>query len=123
MKQELGLVRAAKKAPTETFHDDGQALGFDILSFWQWSGSDLLSNATRGVLAEYLVARALGAADEPRVEWDAVDVRTPEGVSVEVKASAYIQSWPQERLSRISFATRPTRGWDARSNTACAKYA
>ncbi len=83
-------------------------LEFDLLSFWQWSASDLLSNATRGVLAEYLVARALSDRASVRVEWDAFDAVTENGVRVEVKSSAYLQSWRQAKLSRITFSTRPT---------------
>ena len=34
-----------------------------------------------------------------------------------MKASGYIQSWPQERLSAINFSIRPTYGWDSETNT------
>ena len=37
--------------------------------YWQWSGSSLMDNAARGVLAEFLVGRALGLTEEPRKEW------------------------------------------------------
>lgn len=33
-----------RKTGSERFHDAGNALTFDLLSFWQWSGSDLVSN-------------------------------------------------------------------------------
>lgn len=88
-----------------------------MLSYWQWSASDLLSNATRGVLAEYLVARALGASEAVRAEWDSFDIMTENGIRVEVKSSAYLQSWNQKQLSRIVFSTRPTHAWDAETNT------
>jgi hypothetical protein len=66
-------------------------LDFDLLSFWQWSASDLLSNATRGTVAEYLVARALDADPEGiRDEWAAYDLKTKDGVKVEVKSAAYL---------------------------------
>jgi len=38
----------------------GERLPFGMEDFWRWSASDLLSNALRGVLAEFIVARALG---------------------------------------------------------------
>ena len=31
--------------------------------FWEWAYDDLLANTTRGVLAEYIVAKALGIRD------------------------------------------------------------
>ena len=84
--------------------------------FWSWAYSDVLSNVTRSVYAEFLVASALGLTHEPRVEWDAVDLRY-RGHGIEVKAAAYLQSWRQERLSTIRFDIARKRAWDARSNT------
>ena len=95
----------------EMFTLGEETLSFDLLSFWQWSASDLVSNATRGRLAEYIVAMALGVAAGVRNEWDAYDL-TFNGRKVEVKASGYLQSWAQSRLSRPSFSIRPARGWD-----------
>ncbi|WP_261770178.1 MULTISPECIES: hypothetical protein [unclassified Rhodococcus (in: high G+C Gram-positive bacteria)] len=77
-----------------------------------------MGNAQRGVLAEYIVGLALGCvANGVRVEWDASDLVTEGGVRVEVKSSAYLQSWRQEKLSTISFGIQPTNGWDAETNT------
>jgi hypothetical protein len=79
--------------------------------------SDLVSNATRGRLAEYIVARALGISMHGvRSEWDAYDLNTPSGVRVEVKSAAYLQTWHQAKLSPITFRTRPTRAWDPDTN-------
>lgn len=111
-----GLDRtiATRKSGCERFIDGSQELDFDLLSFWQWSASDLLSNATRGILAEYLVARALDADPEGvRDEWAAYDLKTKDGVKIEVKSAAYLQSWHQEKLSRVSFVVPKTRAWDA----------
>ena len=116
MSQHLGPIKATRKLGTEPFHRNGQALDFDVLSFWQWSASDLLSNATRGILAEYIVSHALGDFGGVRAEWDAFDATTKSGIKVEVKSSAYIQRWHQERLSRITFIIRPTLRWDADTN-------
>jgi hypothetical protein len=54
----LGRIQPMRLDPKQLFRDADRLLDFDVLSFWQWSWSDLVSNATRGVLAEYLVARA-----------------------------------------------------------------
>ena len=50
-------------------------------------------------------------------DWDKYDLLTPEGISVEVKTSGYIQTWEQEKLSNIVFGIRPTLGWDSETNT------
>jgi hypothetical protein len=59
-----------------------------------------------------LVALDLGVADKVRSEWVAYDLKTPDGLMVEVKSASYIQSWAQRRDSSITFDVRPTLGWD-----------
>jgi hypothetical protein len=105
-----------RKTGAEVFHFGQKALDFDLRNFWQWSASDLVSNAMRGILAEFLVAKALGIADDLRAEWDAFDLRTRQGVKIEVKSAAYLQTWAQKALSLISFDIAPTRMWDATTN-------
>lgn len=103
-----------RKTGNETIHEDGQCLGTSILSFWQWSSSDIVSNATRGVLAEFLVATALeGAPNGVRREWDAYDLRLRDGTKIEVKSSAFLQAWKQKKPSRITFSVARRRAWDA----------
>jgi hypothetical protein len=74
-----------------------------LRDFWAWAYSDLRSNTVRSMLAEYLVARAVGADHRPRVEWDSHDVLIPEGLRLEVESVAYLQAWEQTRLSTIQF--------------------
>jgi hypothetical protein len=101
----------------ETFHFDRKDQGVTVADFWKWAVSDLLSNATRGVLAEFIVARALGISlNAVRDEWGAYDLETSEGIKVEVKSAAFIQSWFQKKASTISFRVPMTRAWDAESN-------
>lgn len=76
-----------------------------------------MSNALRGVLAEYIVADAVGCTDRHRVEWDAYDHVAPDGTKIEVKSSAYLQTWKQERHSAIRFDIGQKKGWDAESNS------
>lgn len=116
MNEPLPPLDVEPKSGAEPFHDSGERLGFDLLRFWRWSASDLASNALRGRLAEFLVAQALGVADGVRAEWDAYDLRTPGGVTVEVKSCAYLQTWAQSRPSAVSFGIGPTRAWDPRMN-------
>jgi hypothetical protein len=88
----------------------------DKQEFLAWAYDDLLTNTTRGVLAEYIVATALGIRDTTRVEWDQYDLEI-DGVKVEVKSAAYVQTWKQSQLSKIVFGIRPAMGWDARTDT------
>ncbi|MDB9494141.1 hypothetical protein PN441_17120 [Spirulina major CS-329] len=113
----LGAIAITRKRGDEPFVVNGEAIGKRLADFWQWSTSDLLSNALRGVLAEYIVASALEADQGSRTEWDAFDVVTSSGIRIEVKSGAYLQSWSQHELSKIQFSIRQTYGWDAASNT------
>jgi hypothetical protein len=114
---DLHRLTITRKEGREPFHISGKKLDFDLLSFWQWSASDLVSNTTRGIVAEYIVARALGLAEsDVRDGWAAFDLETASGIKVEVKSAAYVQSWHQERLSPITFTTPKTRAWDADTN-------
>jgi hypothetical protein len=90
---------------------------FRLRDFWKWSVSDLVSNVTRGRLAEFIGATSLGIDLETvRDEWQAYDLLTPEGIKVEVKSASYVQSWAQKKLSSITFSTRATRYWDSETN-------
>jgi len=113
----LNRLIAKRLTGAELFHASGHSAGFDVLDFWRWSTSDLVLNITRGVLAEYIVARTLGVpTDSVRDPWRAFDLRTGDGIRVEVKSAAYIQSWAQERFSDIQFTVAKRRGWDADTN-------
>lgn len=83
------------KKSDEPFRIHGETAGFTLGDYWQWSGSDLLSNLQRGVLAEFLVARLLGDAKYVRHEWESYDVQNRNGEleTLEVKSAAYVQSW------------------------------
>jgi len=87
-----------------------------LADFRAWMGSDLLHNAFRGRLAEFMVSRALGCKAETRPGWDEFDLLTAERAPVEVKSAAYLQSWERTPPSAIQFSIRPAspRGDDAR---------
>ena len=93
-------------------------IGLDatVEDFWRWAFSDLRDNTTRGILAEFLVARAVGDKRLLRVPWDSFDVKTPDGITIEVKSSAYLQSWPQRRLSKLMFGRLIVKGFDPTRN-------
>lgn len=120
---DLGRIQPERKSGDEPLHANGTPLGVSLQEFWQWSGSDLISNAQRGILAEFLVARALGLDSGVRTEWDAYDLKTESGIKVEVKASGFVQSWAQERLSSVRFHIAPKLSWDASSNLSATEAA
>lgn len=101
------------KTGNEKFNSGGENLEYSLLDFWRWSISDILSNSTRGVLAEFIVAKALNVnVSHTRNEWDAYDLITSEGIKIEVKSSAYLQTWPQTKYSKISFSISTAKPWD-----------
>lgn len=104
-----------RKLGSEPFIDDGRPLGTTLSNFWGWSVSDLVDNITRGRLAEFIVANALGISiDGVRDSWAAWDLTIPDPlIRIEVKSSAYLQSWFQKSYSNVTFATPKTLAWDA----------
>lgn len=94
--------------------DESVAEGATLRDFWRWMGSDLVSNTTRGVFAEFLVAHALEAADGVREEWAPYDVATREtrAIKIEVKTSACLQYWSQKARSVPRFDVAPKKAWD-----------
>jgi hypothetical protein len=105
-------LTVTRKTGEELVGDTRRSLG----EFWRWAHSDLNSNAERGKFAEYLVSLAMGCADGTSREWAAFDVESPEGIKIEVKTSAYLQTWGHKTLSRLSFGIKPTRAWDHETN-------
>jgi len=115
VRNRLPRIVTRRKTGAEPFHDDAGPRDFTLHDFWSWSTSDLVSNATRGVLAEYIVACGVGALapDLVRTEWDAYDLTGPGGIRIEVKSAAFIQSWSQKDYSKPLFSIRKARYWDA----------
>lgn len=92
-----------RRAVDPILGQQGNKIG-ELQEFWGWYASDLLGNLLRGVLAEYLVGKALGCdLSGIRVEWDSYDLTTPQGLRIEVKSSGYLQSWSNEGPSTIRF--------------------
>ena len=67
-------------------------------------------------LSEFLVASALKVTEQPRTEWDFIDIQY-KSKKIEVKSAAYIQSWPQDKISTIRFDIGKKKGWDSSTNT------
>jgi hypothetical protein len=59
----------------EAFQAEGGQAAATVLDFWKWAFSDLMSNASRGVLAEFIVATALDSTSHLRQEWAPFDLK------------------------------------------------
>jgi hypothetical protein len=105
-----------KKSGEEYLTNHGRELEVKLSDFWKWAVSDLVSNATRGIFAEFIAANAIGKISGIRQEWDAFDLKLMDGTKVEVKSTAYHQSWAQQRYSRPEFAIKTSCGWNAETN-------
>ena len=90
--------------------------GHAVGDFWAWAYSNILTNNLRGVFAEFLVGTALGVVEGTRTEWDAFDLLY-RGAGIEVKSSAYLQSWDQDgKLSVISWSVGQHFAFDSLKN-------
>ena len=113
---ELSPIKQSLKTGSEKItYNCIQQKEVTLLDYWQWSTADLVSNVTRGVLAEFIVALSLDMHKDVRTEWDAYDLKY-EDCKIEVKSSAYIQSWQQKDFSKILFSIKKTKLWDYRTN-------
>jgi len=107
-------LTVTRKTGAEQF--TGANVSKRLIDYWMWAHSNMCSNAERGKFAEYIVSLAMNAADGVGDEWGAYDVLSPEGIRIEVKTSAYIQTWGQKTFSRIVFGIKPTRELDEWTN-------
>lgn len=102
--------------PETNFRSGGVDTDLTAVDFWAWNMGDLRMNTTRGFLAEFLVAKAVGDPSTRRTEWAAFDICSANKTRIEVKASGYAQSWPGKKAS-VSFdfdTVDKTTGWDER---------
>jgi hypothetical protein len=120
MAPSLPSIIAKPKTGGEEFRSGGASIGITLDNYWRWAHSDLLVNIERGVLAEFIVACALGLSSTQtgvRLAWEPYDLVTPEGLKIEVKSAAYVQSWAQKDFSHVTFTVTPrllwseTEGW------------
>lgn len=111
-KNPLGEIKFEMKSGQEKFFNQSSNPNIDVLNFWQWSNSDLLTNTTRGILAEFLVASSLDVIKEPRIVWDNYDLIMKSGVKIEVKSAAKYQTWKQSKSSLISFTIKEKYEWN-----------
>ncbi|MBQ7348825.1 MAG: hypothetical protein IJW47_02400, partial [Clostridia bacterium] len=98
----------------EKFNVDKKEQDFSVCDFWSFAFGDLLDNTRRGALAEFIVAKALKIDTEvPRRDWSEYDLYY-NGIRIEVKCSAYIQSWNLNtyKISELRFSISPAQVFD-----------
>jgi hypothetical protein len=112
---DFDFERFQVKTGNEPLTSNGEKLNHKLIEFWRWSSSDLLSNATRGKFAEFIVATAMDAVLYfVREEWAEYDISTgirleddkPDIVNIEAKSSSYLQTWEQNGYSKIIFSIK-----------------
>ena len=111
----LSAIEFTRKVGKEMFL--GSRTKKTLLDFWKWAYSDLVGNTERGAIAEYIVAIACDIDDNIRVSWDSYDLSLKNGLKVEVKSSAYLQTWKQKQYSKPIFNIPKTKAWNFIENT------
>jgi hypothetical protein len=91
--------------------------GRTLLDFWRWAHSDLMVSTARGVLAEYLVAIAVGDKAAVRDGWATHNVTMPPGdgvpaIRIEVRNGGFLQTWRQPAFTKIHFGRMRSWGWN-----------
>jgi hypothetical protein len=90
----LGVIGdSVPVAPTDSLQGNSIAAGSTVLDFWRWGFADLSDDDVKGFFAEWLVHKLLAVPTLRRVSWANSDVITPAGTRIEVKSTAYWQSW------------------------------
>jgi hypothetical protein len=103
----IKAIKLEKKKGNEPFRFRRIDTNKSLTNYWQWAYSDLVGNTARGALAEYIVALALEIDNETQENWKPYDLDY-KSLKIEVKSSAYLQSWNQNTLSDIRFSIRKT---------------
>jgi len=99
-----------------------------IDDFRQWAlPKDVRSPRVRGLLAEYLVRRAVGEDAQPAEDWHYVDIECRNnGPKIEVKSAAYLQpykdnGWKEIKNPKFSIAQKKNAWcnwtWDWKTST------
>jgi len=115
--ENLDKLKVEQKTGNENIIFNTNNTGWKLIDFWKWNMSDLLSNATRGTFAEFIVATAMDIdLSGVREEWDAYDLKTEDGIKIEVKTSAYLQTWFQKKYSEIIFSIKSAYSWNSETN-------
>lgn len=111
----LKAIELTRKTGIESFL--GSINKRTLLDFWQWAYSDIVGNTERGAIAEYIVANACKIDNNARVSWDSFDLSLKNGLKIEVKSSAFLQTWEQKKYSKPIFNIPKTLNWNSIDNS------
>ena len=112
------IITRPKKGSEEFTGSQASGLASATLrDFWRWAYSDIVVNTNRGCLAEFIVSKVLGTPEYVKKgEWESYDLETKEGLRIEVKSSAYQQSWKQQKRHAPRFSIRKSKEWRPKTN-------
>ena len=86
-------------------------LNINTAEFHRYAFSNFLDNVVRGSLGEYIVALALGITDDtPLNSWESWDI-SYQDLKIEVKTSAYVQTWYQKKKSTPRYGIQKREGY------------
>lgn len=103
--------------PETPFHSNNKLVLLNgkpatVLDFWKWAYSMLDDNSLRGMVAQFIVAWAIGADNVPNDSWRSYDVLAPNGRKIEVKTTAFAQMWEYGEKNRVRrFVLKPTKAY------------
>jgi len=80
-------------SPSDSVLGDAQLSEATVVGFWQWAFGDLCDDDIKGIFAEWLVHKLLHIQTLRRCSWANSDIITPGGTRIEVKSTAYWQTW------------------------------
>ena len=107
-------VRAGRLDPGTEIPGTG---GATVGDFWAWAYSEILTNTSRGIFAEFLIGNALRVVEGVRpTGWEDFGL-SYNGWKIEVEASAYMQNWHQNTPSIIRFDVGERGSWDSETNS------
>jgi hypothetical protein len=109
-------MQTEPRSPGDSFLSDGASTEISVGDFWRWGFSDLLTNITRGAVAEFIVAKALKCAAPLRNNWGSFDLMAMNNIKMEVKSASYRQAWHQKKDSNVRFRIAPSQEWKAEAN-------
>ena len=91
--QSTKAVRAYNKADDVLQGSGVTPTQASLQDFWRWAFSDLCDDDLKGIFAEWIVIKLLGISSARRISWANSDIFDDSGVTIEIKATSYWQSW------------------------------
>ena len=88
----------------------------DQATFLSWAFGDTLDNTLRAVIAEFIVHQAVSGLSSHRANWDAYDVTSQDGTTIEVKSSGLVHSWTSPKPSAPTYDISKKEPWLADEN-------